>query len=571
MILSWMGYAILIGGLLAASAVAVEWALRAYRRPTRWVWVAAIALAVLGPLAAVTAGGASGSVESRTESLGPGAPEEATSQLRMPSAVLRLDDPSRLSRLDRPLVIAWLLASMLLAARYGVSLSVLARRRRDWRIDEVDDVPVRMAPDIGPAVVGFFAPAIVLPEWIRTLDRRLLRLVVAHEQEHVRAWDSRFMMAAGALVVLFPWNLPLWWHVRRLRLAVEIDCDRRVLDGGGEIAPYAGLLCEIGAMRSRSRLESMVLGQSALIRPAAFLERRIRHMTAQVPRHRGWKGFGVGTVAIVLLGFAAVPEPPTVSAPKSQMEYQILVTDIEYLDVESVTELPPVDVLVPPQGGRPERRWHETYEAYENIMIVDRRIITREQVCYTTREPDGTMRMRTHSAVPEIDSLMRLPDNTAVSRFLSAQNGGMEVNYIGSTVQDRAVCFLLRGEIRGSERSTHLGPPTSSGAIEGSPRDTIDSRSVRIRCREGCYPVDIHQFFEARVGPVACNVLVGLSIDPSGRVSRVDIFESGEVPICNAVAEQWARSTRWSLSRDIEDWPFPVSIIQEIRYSPLES
>jgi hypothetical protein len=566
-----MGYAILIGGLLAVSAVALEWGFRAYRRPTRWIWMAAIVLAILGPLAAMIAGGASGSVESRTESLGTGALEEATSYLTWPSAVLRFDDPSSLSRLDRPLVMAWLIASMLLAARYGVSLAVLAQRRRDWRVDEVDDVPVRMAPDIGPAVVGFFAPAIVLPEWIRTLDSHLLRLVVAHEQEHVRAWDSRFMLAAGAPAVLFPWNLPLWWQVRRLRLAIEIDCDRRVLDGGGEIAPYAGLLCELGAMRGRSRLESMVLGQSALIRPAAFLERRIRHITGHLPRHRPWKALGVGTLAIVLLGFATVPEPPTASAPKSEIEYQILVADIEYWDAESVTQLPPVDVLVPSQDGRPERRWHETYEAYENMMIVDRQMITREQVCYTTREPDGSMRMRTHSVIPEIDSLMRLPDNTAVSRFLSDQNGGKEVNYIGSTVQDRAVCFLLRGEIQGLEPSTLLGPETSSGAIKGFPRDTTDFRSVRIRCQAGCYPVDIRRFFEARVGRVACNVLVGLRIDPSGHVSRVDIFESGAVPICNTVAEQWARSTRWSLSRNIEDWPFPVSIIQQIRYSPLES
>jgi hypothetical protein len=478
----------------------------------------------------------------------------------MPSAVLRLDDPSSLSRLDRPLLMGWLIASMLLAVRYGVSLAVLARRRRAWRIEDVDGMPVRFAPDLGPAVVGFLSPAIVLPEWIRSLDRRLLRLVMAHEQEHVHKGDTRLMIAVGVLAVLLPWNLALWWLIRRLHLAVEIDCDRRVLAGSTDIAPYAGLLCEIGAMRSRSRLEFMPLGQSALIRPAAFLERRIRHMTAPVPRHRGWKALGFGSVAIVSLGFATVSGPPPTSAPSAQIEYQLVVTGIEYREAKSVAELPSVDTIVPSQGGRPERRWRETYEAYENMTIVDRQLITREQVCYSTREPDGSMRMRTHSTIPEIDSLMRLPDNTAVSRFLTDQNGGKEVNYIGSTVQDRAVCFLLRGEAGAIDDS-------GSGAL----RDTIDSRSVRIRCREGCYPADIRRFFEARVGPVACNVLVGLRIDPSGRVSRVDIFESGEVPICDAVAEQWARSTRWSLSQDIEDWPFPVLIVQQIRYPPIDS
>ena len=33
-------------------------------------------------------------------------------------------------------------------------------------------------------------------------------------------------------VVLMPWNLPLWWQWRRLRFAIEVDCDARVLASG---------------------------------------------------------------------------------------------------------------------------------------------------------------------------------------------------------------------------------------------------------------------------------------------------------------------------------------------------
>jgi hypothetical protein len=564
MILGWMVYAILIAGLLTVAAIAIEWALHAFRRPTRWIWVTAIALGVLGPLAVLAAGGSSDPAQSRSQRLVGGAPAKTAPYLPTPSAVLRLDDPSSLSRLDRPLVMGWLLTSMLLAARYGVFLVVIARRRRGWRIDNVDGISVRFAPDLGPAVVGFLSPAIILPEWIRSLDQRLLRLVVAHEQEHVDKGDTRLLIAAGVLVVLVPWNLALWWQSRRLRLAIEIDCDRRVLASAAEVAPYAGLLCEIGAMRNHSRLEAISLGQSALIRPAAFLESRIRHMTAPVPRHRTWKALGVGTFAIVLLGFATVPDPPPISTAEGQQEYRLLTADIEYRDARSVTELPSVSVVAPAQDGRPERRWEETHEAYEGMAIVDRQVITPEEFCYTTRESDGSVQLHTRPTA-EVDSL-NVPagdHGEVVSGFLSDLHGGKRVEYMTFT-REPSVCFLLKGEIEGLE------PAVPLGIADSAPSDTTDSHSVRIRCQEGCYPADIRRFFEARVGPVACNILVGLRIDPGGRVDRVNIVESAEIPICDVVAEEWARSTRWSLSRDIEDWPIPVWIHQPIRYSPLE-
>ncbi|MGH7565954.1 MAG: M56 family metallopeptidase [Gemmatimonadota bacterium] len=576
MILAWMGYTILIGALLAVAAIAVEWALRAYRRPARWIWVAAIVLAVLGPLAALSAGGTSGPVESQTESLGPRAPEETTPYLTMSSAVLRLDDPSSLSRLNRPLVMAWLITSMLLAARYGVSLAVLARRKRAWRIDDVDGIPVRFAPDLGPAVVGFLSPAIVLPEWIRSLDRRLLRLVVAHEQEHVHKGDTRLMIAVGVLVVLLPWNLVLWWQIRRLRLAVEIDCDRRVLAGTAEIAPYAGLLCEIGSMRSRSRVDSIPLGQSALTRPAVFLERRIRHMTAPVPRHRRWKALGVGAVAITLLGFATLPDPPPAPPREAQQEYHLLAAEFEYRNAQSVAELPTVDVVVPSHLGQPERRWHETYEAYEDMTIVDRQIITREEVCYTTREPDGSMRMRTRSTVPEIDSLTRIPDNAdAVAQFLSGENSGKEVNYMAYTVQERAVCFLLRGETDEIETPEAERAPPSDDSEGSASRDTIDFQFTPFVehpvCQEICSAAEIRPFFAERVGSASCNVVLGIHIDAQGRVDEVDVLKRGAATGCDEAAEAWARSTRWSPARNAGGRAIPVWIAQPMAYDPLEA
>src|SRR6266487_6960503 len=71
---------------------------------------------------------------------------------------------------------------------------------------------------------------------------------------------------SAAALVLMPWNPALWWQVRRLRLAVEIDCDGRVLARGGTPPEYFELLLQVGRRRARFALAVPALGE-----PASFL------------------------------------------------------------------------------------------------------------------------------------------------------------------------------------------------------------------------------------------------------------------------------------------------------------
>jgi TonB family protein len=87
-----------------------------------------------------------------------------------------------------------------------------------------------------------------------------------------------------------PWNAALWWQLRRLRLAIEIDCDHRVLLGSSEIRRYSTLLLEIGARSIAPRVSAL-----AFARPKPFLERRIRVMTA--PKNTNY----VRTLGLALL------------------------------------------------------------------------------------------------------------------------------------------------------------------------------------------------------------------------------------------------------------------------------
>lgn len=276
MMSTWMLYCALVSGLLGAGALGVERALHAFRRPTRWGWVAAISLsaalpfttsyvgalrsALLAPPAAVALG--EGTAEAvQLASAVPAPPPDSWRQLLAWADVLLLP--------------AWLLASVALLLAGGVLLTAVHLRRRQWRREMVAGIPVLIAPRVGPAVVGFFHSRIVLPEWVLAWDESRRRLVVEHEREHVRARDPLLLLMGLAAVVLVPWNPALWWQLRRLRLAIEVDCDTRVLRGQTDVRSYGMLLLEVGRLASSGRLPV-----AALSEPRSFLERRIRMMTS---------------------------------------------------------------------------------------------------------------------------------------------------------------------------------------------------------------------------------------------------------------------------------------------------
>jgi beta-lactamase regulating signal transducer with metallopeptidase domain len=121
----------------------------------------------------------------------------------------------------------------------------LHRTSRLWRPETVGGFPTLISPSFGPAVVGVVNPGIVIPEWVLPLPRSDRELILAHENSHRSAGDSRVLLASAVVTVLFPWNASGWLLARRLRLAVEIDCDSRVI--GTRVAPtrYASLLVSV--------------------------------------------------------------------------------------------------------------------------------------------------------------------------------------------------------------------------------------------------------------------------------------------------------------------------------------
>jgi TonB family protein len=222
---------------------------------------------------------------------------------------IRVDVPqeSFLRLLDGPIVAAWALATGILLLFFGFLSYRAHHLRGQWRKGDAGGQPVLISDEWGPAVVGFIQPQIVLPGWCRDIDDWSLRFILDHELEHVRAGDLRLLILAGILPIFFPWHLPAWWQLARLRTAIEGDCDFRVLNRNpGNTRPYVDLLLAVGE-RSPSRGPMAAM----LSEPYETLKRRIKIMTMPFPKRPWIRGGIFAGVGIVLLALACWTQGPT--------------------------------------------------------------------------------------------------------------------------------------------------------------------------------------------------------------------------------------------------------------------
>lgn len=175
----------------------------------------------------------------------------------------------------------------------------LRQMSRHWTTERVNDRSVRIADDLGPAVVGFINPQIVLPRWLLGAPPAQRGMALEHELLHIAARDPVLLHFALLLCACAPWNLLLWWQLRRLRFAIEVDCDRRVLKRGSKAKDYGEMLLYV--MHRQHRPTSGVL---ALTERASQLERRIRIITSAT-RGRSVLGFVSLLAASISTGVAA--------------------------------------------------------------------------------------------------------------------------------------------------------------------------------------------------------------------------------------------------------------------------
>jgi len=309
--LAWMLYAIMVSALLSIGAFLAERAARLKRVGTRWIWITAIivslALPTLISSVAIELPNVVGArVASKVVVL-----RQVTSTYLSPAIWLAGEPaPESWRSADDTIRNLWFGVSVAMLLALIASGAQLTVRKRHWQRDTVAGASVYLTPDVGPAVVGLLRPRIALPRWVKLALPSHQAAVIAHEQSHLEARDPQVFTFALALLVFMPWNLPLWWQLRRLRYAIEIDCDARVLKGGVDPAHYGETLIAVGERQS-----AYVGAVAAMSESKSFLEERIEHMIRKPVRWRRLGAATLASVSIALTALAAQVSPPNAGTP----------------------------------------------------------------------------------------------------------------------------------------------------------------------------------------------------------------------------------------------------------------
>jgi beta-lactamase regulating signal transducer with metallopeptidase domain len=304
----WMIYCALWSLPISAAAWLIERVLRRGRAPLRGVWIAALSLLIVGPVV--------GYALPRASAVAPA----SSPNVSLPGVVVTSYVPLRhasppLSAVPRPeastntALVVWAMLSAAVLLYVALGFGYLGYLRRRWRAARVCDTEVMVSEGVGPAVVGILRPQIVIPEWVLELDPRQLSLVLRHEREHQRAGDAALLALAQLVVVAVPWNPIAWWQVRRLRLAIELDCDARVLRAEPDVRSYGNLLLDVRRPR-----RAFAFAGASLADRAGDLEQRIRMMTRGSSSVSRWSiglSLAAGVIAVLVGCGLPAPQHPT--------------------------------------------------------------------------------------------------------------------------------------------------------------------------------------------------------------------------------------------------------------------
>jgi beta-lactamase regulating signal transducer with metallopeptidase domain len=290
---AWLVYALVTGTLIALSAAALDGVARSRRWPTRWVWAASM-VASLVVIAGSTRRTADpipvGVLERSAAAVGSSGPAGGSMLVRILTDLRGVAESAMVAGVSTAArwLPAWIgtFAAALWMLGAAAALTVFAlvhlrlrRARRTWPMADLHGHRVRVAPTVGPAVLGLVRPEIVVPQWLLDRAAEEQRLVLAHEEEHVRAHDHLLLGGACVVVALMPWHPAAWWSLARLRLALELDCDARVLRRGAPARSYGEMLIDLAGQCSGFRV-----GATALADKTSHLERRLLAMKPTTQR-----------------------------------------------------------------------------------------------------------------------------------------------------------------------------------------------------------------------------------------------------------------------------------------------
>jgi beta-lactamase regulating signal transducer with metallopeptidase domain len=474
MIASWVLYSVVVGLLCALAARACEPVMRSLGRPVRWVWVAALGGAMALSVMALVSARTPAPVTSGDAIVVDAVPSEVA-PLRVPGAFARTmaavqgaagvagsvmtavgglveravrSAPARAAA--GAFALLWIAVSAALFIVLLFTFDRMRRARRSWRPHLIGDATVLVSRGDGPALVGLLSPAIVVPAWLLHESFERQQLVVRHEREHQRAHDQILLALACAAVCLLPWNAALWWMLRRMRLAVELDCDARVLRGGAPARSYGMLLLDIAGHASAAR----PFHAPALVDARTHLERRVLAMTEN-RTVRPLRAAGAGAAALLLAAAACTTDLPTAA-------------QIDKMDVNEVEYQATQAGLVQHTGDGP-------------VYIVDGVIVTEAEARALAPDQIAAIEVMRH------DAAVRAYGEVAVSGAVLVRTRAREARAVDEVrafrmMRDDSLGALLR--LRSAEGEL-VEVPVSADRTKVTDAEMRERRLVETRARSG--------------------------------------------------------------------------------------
>lgn len=265
-----------------------------------------------------------------------------------------------------PLVLALSIYLLVALALIGRLLYGLVAAMRIWHraapivADFYSVFPVRASADVpSPVTIG---SGVVLPANYVEWDREKLRVVLAHEQSHIRQADFYLQFVAGLYAAAL-WFSPLgWWLKRKLSDLAEFISDKAALDHAASRPAYAQILLEFAA-EPRPTLIGVAMARSSRIshRIERLLNESSFHQAFAATRRRAVLAvlmvsaalFAVAAIHVQAAGQdaqqtppapAAVPSPDAAPAPDMAPAAPVV-------PASPTMAVPPVDAPPPPAAA----------------------------------------------------------------------------------------------------------------------------------------------------------------------------------------------------------------------------
>jgi beta-lactamase regulating signal transducer with metallopeptidase domain len=415
--LAWMVYATLAAAALGVTAWLIDFAAAGRFRRRRVVWAGVLLASAVGPIVFSATRGISTAVVAEADVHAEGA---ASGWREAPMVS------------DRMLGSAWLAASAVIALWLVANQRRLRRRLSGYRSRIVDGERVLVSSEFGPAVVGVVRPQIVLPEWALAIGESDRRIIVAHETEHRQAHDPLLAALALIAVAALPWNAALWWQLRRLRLAIEIDCDQRVISRHGHDPHAYGMLLLAARERAARVTPALAMAMAAM---RSELGRRVEALVNGRPRSAVRRLSALAAAVVLAAGIVSVPAPRLSmvhaavvepSAAVSPMLPALTSTQLDSLQTPTVGPLTP-KVVGPTRQGRRESRESPDHgpssaaSTAEGLRDTASAVSERRLVRYRVFTPRGESEPRIvlDSGAPEIRVVLPSADPNRSIRVVS--------------------------------------------------------------------------------------------------------------------------------------------------------